>query len=394
MKRILVLGAGVIGLTTALRLLEDPDNHVTIHSHTSWRASTSSKAAALWEPYRPQAGRSLPAQDHLLIAQWGKQAYTTFEAEAGKRDSGVKGVTVLALKRDPGLPEWAEDADLRQTLHPRPALEKELAGHSVYAGACLFESIVIDMPHYLRRLEQAIEARRERATIEYGAPVERDRLAAVSERFDALVNCTGLGARRLVDAEEATELQGMRGQIVRLHSSTFPSAQVGADEAVASVFLDIDQPTARKGAITYIVPRFNDIVLGGYYEPLTPRQTALHERRNEGQRWGLAKRKAILRRCAGLLAFLHDLSAQHPASIRMRHSGCIEQLENYAVAPGAVSGLDDDGGLRPYRDSVRVEPGERLSNGCQVIHNYGHGGAGVTLSWGCAQSVADMVRRL
>jgi D-amino-acid oxidase len=40
-------------------------------------------------------------------------------------------------------------------------------------------------------------------------------------------------------------------------------------------------------------------------------------------------------------------------------------------------------GLRPYRPRVRLET-ERLPDGALCVHNYGHGGAGVTVSWGCA----------
>ena len=48
-------------------------------------------------------------------------------------------------------------------------------------------------------------------------------------------------------------------------------------------------------------------------------------------------------------------------------------------------------GLRPYRKSgVRVEA-DRTADGRALIHNYGHGGAGFTLSWGCARSVLDLV---
>ena len=47
-------------------------------------------------------------------------------------------------------------------------------------------------------------------------------------------------------------------------------------------------------------------------------------------------------------------------------------------------------GLRPYRTSgVRLE-GDRLLDGRIAIHNYGHGGAGFTLSWGCAREVLDI----
>ncbi|SFB39767.1 D-amino-acid oxidase [Amycolatopsis marina] len=41
-------------------------------------------------------------------------------------------------------------------------------------------------------------------------------------------------------------------------------------------------------------------------------------------------------------------------------------------------------GLRPARPEVRLD---RVDD---VIHCYGHGGAGVTLSWGCADEVADV----
>jgi D-amino-acid oxidase len=48
-------------------------------------------------------------------------------------------------------------------------------------------------------------------------------------------------------------------------------------------------------------------------------------------------------------------------------------------------------GLRPFRKSgVRLEAG-RLSDGRTVIHNYGHGGAGFTLSWGCAREALKLV---
>jgi len=47
-------------------------------------------------------------------------------------------------------------------------------------------------------------------------------------------------------------------------------------------------------------------------------------------------------------------------------------------------------GLRPYRPSVRLEA-EALPGGGVLWHNYGHGGAGVTLSWGCAREITSAV---
>jgi D-amino-acid oxidase len=45
-------------------------------------------------------------------------------------------------------------------------------------------------------------------------------------------------------------------------------------------------------------------------------------------------------------------------------------------------------GLRPARPAIRLE---RVGD---VIHCYGHGGAGVTLSWGCADEVAALASQV
>jgi D-amino-acid oxidase len=46
-------------------------------------------------------------------------------------------------------------------------------------------------------------------------------------------------------------------------------------------------------------------------------------------------------------------------------------------------------GLRPGRPEPRLETERR--DGGVVVHNYGHGGGGVTLSWGCAEEVVRHV---
>ncbi len=50
-------------------------------------------------------------------------------------------------------------------------------------------------------------------------------------------------------------------------------------------------------------------------------------------------------------------------------------------------------GLRPARSTVRVE-GEWVAPDQLLIHNYGHGGAGITLSWGCAAEVVELAARM
>ena len=48
-------------------------------------------------------------------------------------------------------------------------------------------------------------------------------------------------------------------------------------------------------------------------------------------------------------------------------------------------------GLRPYRPSGFVVDAQRFGNKL-LVHNYGHGGGGVTLSWGTASLAVDMAR--
>ncbi|MGS2615472.1 FAD-dependent oxidoreductase [Micromonospora sp. LZ34] len=49
-------------------------------------------------------------------------------------------------------------------------------------------------------------------------------------------------------------------------------------------------------------------------------------------------------------------------------------------------------GVRPYRSgSYRLDA--ETASGKLIVHNYGHGGAGITLSWGCAAKVKEIVQR-
>jgi glycine/D-amino acid oxidase-like deaminating enzyme len=62
----------------------------------------------------------------------------------------------------------------------------------------------------------------------------------------------------------------------------------------------------------------------------------------------------------------------------------------------ALTGVDLDTlpkaamtGYRHKRETVRLEA---TSEGARrILHNYGHGGAGVTLSWSCAVRIASMM---
>src|SRR3954454_19208329 len=100
---------------------------------------------------------------------------------------------------------------------------------------------------------------------------------------------------------------------------------------------------------TYVVPRSHDIVVGGSDE--------------EGD-WSRTPDPETAER------------------ILERTRGLVPELTGAKVLRHKV-------GLRPVRPAVRLE--EERRGATRVVHCYGHGGAGVTLSWGCADEVAAMV---
>ncbi len=302
MERIIVIGAGVIGLTTAVRLLED-GHRVDILARDLPLETTSAVAAALWYPYL-----ALPVD---RVTAWSAASYECFARLAANDETGVRLRQGTEVLREPSAdPWWAEAVpDLERTAAP--------AG---YADAWTFVAPVIEMPVYLRWLVGRVES--------LGGTITRMALGGLPTHAGVVVNATGLGARH--SADDLT-VQPVQGQVVYL-------SQVGLDRW----WLDESGPT-------YVVPRSHDIVVGG-----TDREGEWS--REPDDRVGAD----ILARCRAL----------------------VPELAEARVLGARI-------GLRPKRPAVRLEEGHL--DGHRVIHNYGHGGAGVTLSWGCADEVAALV---
>jgi D-amino-acid oxidase len=151
-------------------------------------------------------------------------------------------------------------------------------------------------------------------------------LAEASARAPVVFDCAGLGARELAGDRE---LRSVRGQIVVVENP-------GVDEWYLS-------SEAGAAETTYVLPQPYGLLLGG-----TADEGA------EDTAPDPAVTRAIVERCARV----------HPALAEARI-------------------LEVRVGLRPFRPRVRLEA-ERLPDGALCVHNYGHGGGGVTVSWGCA----------
>jgi len=154
----------------------------------------------------------------------------------------------------------------------------------------------------------------------------------------AVVNCTGVGARSLVPDPSVVPV---RGQVV-----------VAENPGITEFYLDHGD-SARKDSgadYVYMFPHGDVVLLGG---------TAYEGASDWAPRPDVTAR--ILRDCATVYPALRDARV-----------------------------IGERVGLRPVRPSVRLEA-EPLPGGRTLWHNYGHGGAGVTLSWGCA---ADLTAAL
>jgi len=367
---ILVVGGGVSGLTTAAQLLE-AGHAVVIWTRERAAHTTSSAAAATWYPY---------AVGGAHADQWSLTSYDIFRDLAQRtQDTGVIVRPLHYLMRAP------EEHDLawKQRVNARNLEPDELP--SGYNAGFTFDSPVIDMSIYLRYLEQRVA--------DHGAHIEERSVASWDEAFDVwrgifpdaphgtaqpaiIVNCMGLDARELVaeDANDSSDWQGVRparGQVVRIAANGFD--RVLLEES------DETRPT-------YVVPRINDIVLGGTYEV-----------GKEMRAVDLAVRDDILTRSAQLLlhydkGFAMSLAALVCGETEAQFRSLVG--EQYADTPAArLSASPDDCGLRPIRSEVALKR-QTLGPGHYVIHNYGHGGGGVTLSWGCAQEVAALIAAL
>lgn len=314
MRDVLVIGCGVIGLSTAV-LLQEGGLEVRIRTAAMPPETTSSVAAAIWYPYRAHP------EDRVLA--WGSKTFEVFEGMAGDPGTGVILREGFELSREPVPDPWWSDA----VPSVRRCGRSELPPG--YRDGHAFTVPVIEMPVYLKYLLDRFESG--------GGIVERSpvaSLAGAAEGYRMVVNCSGIGARRLAGDDGVVPI---RGQIVRVRNP-----------GIEHFVLDEENPEG----VTYIVPRPEDCILGGVAE--------------QGD-WNIEPdpetAESILRRCVAL---------------EPRLAGA-DVLEHRA-------------GLRPGRPEVRLEA-EMLTNGVPCLHNYGHGGSGVTLSWGCAEEALGIVRK-
>ncbi|HEY4182651.1 MAG TPA: FAD-dependent oxidoreductase [Kofleriaceae bacterium] len=302
---ITVVGAGVIGLATALAL-EEAGHTVRIVASGTSPSITSDVAGAIWFPYR------VGPPDRAAL--WAAQTRAWLETQAGDIDAGIDVLTGYEIgdePADPPRPWWAAHIDVARAPAPVPG----------FPASWKFTAPRVEPAKFLPWITKRLRARIEIRTV----------TDLTTEPGDIVVNCTGLGARTLVGD---TELVALYGQI--------------ALAAPGSVDLSVTITDNRDPrGIFYVIPRRDHLVLGGCSLPLDA-----------------------------------DSAPPPDDGITAR---ILEQAAALNLRVGPV--IRERTGLRPYRPSVRLERDGR------IIHNYGHGGAGFTLSRGCADEVVRLAER-
>ncbi|MFB7499249.1 NAD(P)/FAD-dependent oxidoreductase [Streptomyces sp. NPDC056161] len=300
----IVVGGGVVGLTTAVVLAEG-GRRVRVWTREPVERTTSAVAGALWWPYRIEPER--------LVGDWALTSLVVYEELARRPErTGVRMVDGVHLGIRP--------ADLGPWAARVPELRAADDGDGVRARLPL-----VDMPVHLVWL-------RERLTAAGGVVEERTVADLAAVPAAVVVNCTGLGARALVPDPS---VRPVRGQLV-----------VVENPGITTWFTSVDDPA---GDSAYFFPQPGGLILGGTAQP---------------DEWSLEPdprvAEEIVARCA---------------AVRPEIAGA--RVLGHRVA------------LRPTRPAVRLEHGT-LPGGRTLVHNYGHGGAGVTVAWGCAREAAGL----
>lgn len=179
-----------------------------------------------------------------------------------------------------------------------------------------------------------------------GGRLQQRSVGALADLFDdsdamyaAVFNCSGLGARKLC---ADTRLVPIRGQVLRVHAPWLRTA----------FYDDFD---------TYVIPGFDgEVILGGVRH--------------------------------------YDSHSVEPD--RHDRAGILERCERLCPGVAAAPVRREQVGLRPHRSEVRVEcevwpatPPPLVADGRRlVVHNYGHGGYGVSTSPGTARQAVQLAR--
>jgi D-amino-acid oxidase len=330
--RVTIVGAGVVGLTVA-RALAERGVVANVVAAEAGLSQSSGAAGAVWFPY----GTELAAQQERVNG-WARATHAWLsELAAREPAAGVDAPLPTYFSSDAReLPEWADALPAGNEMVwvdasdlPAPLLTH---GRTRPIGAWRFPAPVVRPARHIEWLEGQLARPLERRTV-----TDLDQVDA-----DVVVNCTGCGAAELASDDNVV---ARVGQTVVATEGELPRDCVLMDDRdEAAIFYSIARG-----------PGGAEVVLGGYDRAEAP-----------------ARR---------------DRTTGAAVAIEPSPDVTRELLERHAAAGIVVRApFTVKVGRRPGR-----KDGPRVEREGRVVHAYGHGGAGFTLAWGSAQTVADLV---
>jgi glycine/D-amino acid oxidase-like deaminating enzyme len=203
------IGAGVIGLSVATKLLETTGSSVQIHviAESFLEATTSYNCGGLWEPYE------VGGTSEEKILKWSAcslqhflQLHFTCPVKSGAQ---MVSSIMLFETEEPEIPFWRDNAlnfgeltneDLRKMRVPQD-----------FRSGYKFDSVVVDQSRYLPYLMDALRDSG-RVTFSHRRIESLEDILCGECNYDVLVNCTGLGAHHFGDEEVIP----IRGQVLRI----------------------------------------------------------------------------------------------------------------------------------------------------------------------------------
>lgn len=345
--RITVIGAGVTGLTCALELTE-AGHDVTVIADHGPGDTVSAVAGAIWFPYNVTVTDAPDLEKRSLIrfVELARQAET---AVADGADDVTDDIAPVELRH--GFYRERLDPPDRSWV---PVVTDVLGKDAVTEvdGGVETTLPMIMTSTYLAWLMDSCRI----AGVRFRwRPVESLDLLVQgvynTEPPEAVVVCGGIRGGELLGGDD--KVFPVRGQVILFANGTGEEG----DPELTDWYIDDDDPDTQ----TYVLPRVDEIVVGGVAEV-----------GNWDDQPDAETAEAILARATDLVPALKDLPV-----------------------------LGHGAGLRPGRSTLRlglVDPttlpagaAETAKGGVPVIAAYGHGGAGVTLSWGTAERVVQIV---
>ena len=328
--RITVIGAGVIGLSCAYELAE-AGHEVTVIADHGPGDTVSALAGALWFPYHAAGTEQVVERSLRRFVELAALGDTSADTATDDFTDDVPPVQM----RTGVLHERLDPPD-RSWVAPVVEVLGDDAVQPVDGGVRATLPMIMTS-RYLAWLMDS--CRMNGVAFRWRTVASLEELTGTT---DAAVIAGGLRGGDLLGGDDA--VAPVRGQLM-----LFANGDGGEDGPLLTDWVvDSDDPAH----MTYVFPREDEIVVGGTSEPGSWDETP-----------DQATAEAILARAEALVPELTELPI---------------------IGHGA--------GLRPARETVRIEHVDGYD--LPVIAAYGHGGAGVTLSWGTAERVVELVGEL